>query len=130
MQLKNVIGLGVAGNFAHHLEQAGELEDFKDVVTLEPNAPKGIFPFYLPSSESFLGVYSIGTDRLTLPHYESNAQVEPEIALFCDVLYDENQKVVDLVVLSTTAPFAVTMLPKSLKKRAGEQTPKGLQRPG
>ena len=26
---------GVAGNFAHHLEQAGELEDFKDVVTEE-----------------------------------------------------------------------------------------------
>ncbi|MBN2824515.1 MAG: hypothetical protein JXQ76_04255 [Campylobacterales bacterium] len=102
MQLKNVIGLGVAGNFAHHLEQAGELEDFKDVVTLEPNAPKGIFPFYLPSSESFLGVYSIGSERLTLPHYESNAQVEPEIALFCDVIYDENQKVVDLIVQKFT----------------------------
>ncbi len=44
MQLKNAIGLGVAGNFAHHLEQAGELEDFKNVVTCEPDAPKGIFP--------------------------------------------------------------------------------------
>ena len=29
MELKNVIGLGVAGNFAHHLEQAGELKDFE-----------------------------------------------------------------------------------------------------
>ena len=33
MHLQDVICLGVAGNFAHHLEQAGELEDFKDVVT-------------------------------------------------------------------------------------------------
>ncbi|RUM67346.1 MAG: hypothetical protein DSZ05_02815, partial [Sulfurospirillum sp.] len=64
MELKNVIGLGVAGNFAHHLEQAGELEDFKDVETSEPDAPKGIFPFYLPGSDTFLGFYPIGTDTL------------------------------------------------------------------
>lgn len=102
MQLKNAIGLGVAGNFAHHLEQAGELEDFKNVVTCEPDAPKGIFPFYLPSSESFLGVYSIGVERLTLPNYQSNAQVEPEIALFCDIVYDNNHQVVDLNVRQFT----------------------------
>jgi len=66
MNLKNVIGLGVAGNFAHHLEQAGELKDFENVVTVEPDAPKGIFPFYLPDSDSFLGLYSIGTDKLNL----------------------------------------------------------------
>ncbi|MEA2029615.1 MAG: DUF5718 family protein [Campylobacterota bacterium] len=103
MDLTNVIGLGVAGNFAHHLEQAGELEDFKDVVTQEPDAPKGIFPFYLPKSESFLGIYSIGTDRLTLPDYESNAQVEPEIALLCNILYDQTHKVIDLEVTHFTA---------------------------
>jgi hypothetical protein len=96
MDLKEVIGLGVAGNFAHHLEQAGELEDFKDVVTAEPEAPKGIFPFYLPGSESFLGVYCIGTDTLMLPEYEANAQVEPEIALLCDIIYDEKMRVADL----------------------------------
>ncbi|MBN2825592.1 MAG: hypothetical protein JXQ76_09725, partial [Campylobacterales bacterium] len=102
MPLENVIGLGVAGNFAHHLEQAGELEDFKDVVTVEPDAPKGIFPFYLPKSESFLGVYSIGTDRLTLPDYRSNAQVEPEIALLCDIVYREDKQVIDLIVQKFT----------------------------
>ena len=32
MQLQNTICLGVAGNFAHHLEQAGELKDFENVV--------------------------------------------------------------------------------------------------
>jgi len=96
MQLKDVICLGVAGNFAHHLEQAGELEDFKNVITSEPDAPKGIFPFYLPQSDSFLGVYSIGTNTLTLPEYEANAQVEPEIAVLFDIHYDENKKVIAL----------------------------------
>jgi len=33
--LKNTICLGIAGNFAHHLEQAGEASDFVDVVTEE-----------------------------------------------------------------------------------------------
>ena len=74
MQLKDTICLGVAGNFAHHLEQAGELKDFENVVTAEPDAPKGIFPFYLPGSDTFLGLYSIGTETLTLPDYEANAQ--------------------------------------------------------
>ncbi|MDD4856037.1 MAG: DUF5718 family protein, partial [Sulfuricurvum sp.] len=46
---KNFIGLGVAGNFALHLEQAGESADFKDVLTDDPNGPKGMFPFYIPN---------------------------------------------------------------------------------
>ena len=96
MQLKDVIGLGVAGNFAHHLEQAGELEDFKNVVTETADAPKGIFPFYLPGSESFLGRYPIGTDTLTLPPYEANAQVEPEIAVLFDIVYSDAHEVIDL----------------------------------
>ncbi len=97
MDLTQVIGLGVAGNFAHHLEQAGELEDFKDVVTADPEAPKGIFPFYLPGDEGFLGIYSIGREQLQLPAHEANAQVEPEIALLCDIFYDENKQVRDLL---------------------------------
>ena len=32
IQLQNVIGLGVAGSFAHHLEQVGELEDFSSFL--------------------------------------------------------------------------------------------------
>jgi hypothetical protein len=96
MQLEDVICLGVAGNFAHHLEQAGELKDFEDVVTLEANAPKGIFPLYLPNTDSFLGLYSIGTDTLELPSYEANAQVEPEIAVLFDIVYDEEYHVVEL----------------------------------
>jgi hypothetical protein len=116
MDLKNVIGLGVAGNFAHHLEQAGELEDFKDVVTAEPEAPKGIFPFYLPGSESFLGVYCIGTDTLILPEYEANAQVEPEIALLCDIVYDDKMQVADLLPKAFTTFNDCTIRKEGAKK--------------
>lgn len=39
------IGLGVAGNFAGHLEQAGEASDFVAVVVRDTTAPKALFPF-------------------------------------------------------------------------------------
>ncbi len=116
MDLKDVIGLGVAGNFAHHLEQAGELEDFKDVITGEPQAPKGIFPFYLPGSERFLGVYSIGTESLQLPSYEANAQVEPEIALLCDLVYSDTKEVIDLIPNAFTTFNDCTIRKEGAKK--------------
>lgn len=116
MQLQNTIGLGVAGNFAHHLEQAGELKDFENVMTAEPDAPKGIFPFYLPGSDSFLGVYSIGTDRLTLPEYEANAQVEPEIAVLFDIVYDDQKKVIDLIAQKFTTFNDCTIRKEGAKK--------------
>ena len=103
MRFENAIGLGVAGNFANHLEQAGEVKDFLNVKTDEPNAPKGIFPFYLPNSESFLGIYSVCQEKIKLPEYEANAQVEPEIAVSFEIEYDENKNVKDLKAKAFTA---------------------------
>ena len=116
MQLENVICLGVAGNFTHHLEQAGELEDFKNVVTEAVNAPKGIFPFYLPGSNSFLNIYSIGIDILTLPTYEANAQLEPEIAVLFDVIYDENHMIIELKAQKFTTFNDCTIRKEGAKK--------------
>ena len=116
MHLQETICLGVAGNFAHHLEQAGELEDFKDVVTKTADAPKGIFPFYLPHSDSFLGLYSIGTDTLTLPSYEANAQVEPEIAVLFDIVYDSDNQVIDLEAKQFTTFNDCTIRKEGAKK--------------
>ena len=116
MELKDVICLGVAGNFAHHLEQAGELEDFKNVVTETVDAPKGIFPFYLPESKSFLGLYSIGTDILALPTYEANAQVEPEIAVLFDITYNDQKKVVTLEAQKFTTFNDCTIRKEGAKK--------------
>jgi len=116
MKLNNVICLGVAGNFAHHLEQAGELKDFENVITAEADAPKGIFPFYLPGSDSFLGLYSIGTDRLNLPAFEANAQVEPEIAVLFDIIYNENKEVIDLIAQKFTTFNDCTIRKEGAKK--------------
>ncbi len=116
MEHHNRIGLGVAGNFAHHLEQAGELNDFKNVTTKEPDAPKGIFPFYLPKHESFLGNYPISSETLTLPSYEANAQVEPEVAILFEIVYDESMQVVDLRAKAFTAFNDCTIRKEGAKK--------------
>jgi len=129
MHLEDVICLGVAGNFAHHLEQAGELKDFENVVTLEPDAPKGIFPFYLPGSDSFLGLYSIGTEALYLPEYEANAQVEPEIAVLFDIVYNHKNEVVDLVVQKFTT-FNDCTIRKEGAKKISEKKSWGLNSKG
>ena len=113
---ESVIGLGVAGNFAHHLEQAGELKDFENVVTKEKNAPKGIFPFYLPKSETFLGLYPINHERLILPTYEANAQVEPEVAVLFDIKYDDKNRVVELEAKQFTAFNDCTIRKEGAKK--------------
>jgi hypothetical protein len=115
MDFHNSIGIGVAGNFANHLEQAGELADFKDVITAEPDAPKGIFPFYVPNSDTFLGQYPISSSSLTLPNNE-DAQVEPEIALVCDLIYDENMTVVNIVPLKFTTFNDCTIRKEGSKK--------------
>ncbi len=87
---KTVVGFGIAGNFAHHLEQAGESADFVDVVVDEADAPKGIFPTFIPRSDTFLGVYPFCSDKIQFLN-EKNIQVEPEIALLCEVFYENNK---------------------------------------
>jgi hypothetical protein len=92
--LEKFIGFGVAGNFAHHLEQAGEASDFVDVKVDDENAPKGIFPFYLPNSDTFLGTYPLSSKELIYPKdipNDANLQMEPEVALICSVEYEDDK---------------------------------------
>jgi len=95
----NYLGLGIAGNFALHLDQAGEAEDFKEIITEDEAAPKGMFPFYLPSEPFSLNstypkkklfTYPLSSDTITLPQEDVNVQAEPEVALTCKLIYDEN----------------------------------------
>ncbi len=129
MQLKDVICLGVAGNFTHHLEQAGELKDFENVITSEEDAPKGIFPFYLPHSKTFLGLYSIGIDILALPTYEANAQVEAEIAILFDIVYNNDNQVIDLMAKKFTT-FNDCTIRKEGAKKISEKKSWGLNSKG
>ena len=89
---KDYLGLGIAGNFALHLEQAGEMEDFKDVITDDPNGPKGMFPFYIPGFENQLGIYPLSDNTILLPEDETlNVQAEPEVGLVCEISYKEGK---------------------------------------
>ncbi len=95
---KKFLGLGIAGNFAMHLEQAGEEEEFRDIITADEAAPKGMFPFYLPlpidsdnglvlHAKDILTTYPLSSDNIQLPNEDLNVQAEPEVALICDLEY-------------------------------------------
>jgi len=92
---QNFLGLGIAGNFALHLDQAGEAEDFKDIITHDEAAPKGMFPFFLPSNvknaKDILTTYPLSTDTIKLPSTEVNVQAEPEVGLICNIEYTDNK---------------------------------------
>lgn len=87
----SLFGIGVAGNFAGHLEQAGESGDFVNVAA-ELTAPKGIFPFHVPGDAGFLGVDPISDDRILLPQHTGplNLQIEPEVGVLLNITYDED----------------------------------------
>jgi hypothetical protein len=102
--LRTWFGFGVAGNFAGHLEQAGEAADFVHVAS-EGSAPKGIFPWYAPGSDGFLGEFPLSHDAILLPDANPdggplNLQIEPEVGLACRVAW-EGDTVVSL------RPFAL-----------------------
>ena len=125
--LKDYLGFAVAGNFANHLGEAGEADEFSVIKTDEKNAPKGMFPFYIKGHKSFLGTYPI-CDEIVLTHgrEDENLQVEAEVALICDFVY-ENGKVVDLIPTHFSAfndcSIRVTNGEKlSTKKNWGEKT--------
>lgn len=86
--LNGVFGFGVAGNFAGHLEQAGEAGDFTSVQAAA-EAPKGIFPWYVPGADGFLGEFPLSHDRIAMPPSDAplNLQIEPEVAVLCEVTY-------------------------------------------
>jgi len=89
------LGLGIAGNFALHLAQAGELEEFKDIITADEAAPKGLFPFYLPNfpENSQLSSYPLSSDTIQLPNRDVNVQMEPEVGLICKLTYSNDKLV-------------------------------------
>lgn len=98
MQYTNFIGLGVAGNFAGHLEQAGEAADFLHVKTETATQPKAIFPFYVPTdcknlaeSDRFLATFPLSHNTIRFPNDADNLQIEPEVALICEVHYEDNK---------------------------------------
>ncbi len=119
---ENYLGLGIAGNFAMHLQQAGELDSFKDIIVDDNNAPKGIFPFYIPKADTFLGIYPFSSDTIQLPDAQTNIQAEPEVALICKLTYINDK--IDTIIPTYFTAFNDVSLRKyaskiSLKKNWG-----------
>ena len=99
---KQIPCFGVAGNFTGHLEQAGEAIDFKYIKTLEQNAPKAIFPTFLPENSSnsgsdaraipeFLKVFPFDQNKILFPKGEEKVQIEPECAIICKATWKGDQ---------------------------------------
>jgi hypothetical protein len=105
--LRGHFGFGVAGNFAGHLEQAGEAPDFAS-VDAPPDAPKGIFPFYVPAAApdvpAFLNTFPLSATEIALPAGAENLQIEPELGLLVRVRYAADGRV-SAVVPHTVAAF-------------------------
>ncbi len=102
--LEKVLCLGVAGNFAGHLEQAGETPDFVHVKTLNATAPKGLFPYYIPNHSGFLGQNPLSSTHIKYPEYladNAHLQAEPEVCVLFNVSYRNN-----LITTLTPEKFA------------------------
>lgn len=84
-------GFGIAGNFAGHLEQAGEVRDFVSLKS-SGEGPKGMFPFHLPIDGHFLSTNPFSSSRLPVPD-GSQVQGEPEVALLCSLAWDASDRV-------------------------------------
>jgi len=78
-------GFGIAGNFAGHLEQAGEVKDFAS-LKMSGEGPKGMFPYHLPIEGHFLSIDPVSASDLALPE-GAQVQGEPEVALACELSY-------------------------------------------
>jgi hypothetical protein len=93
---RDAAGLGVAGNLAGHLEQAGEAGDFAGVGA-PPEAPKGIFPWHLPGTDGPLAGFPLSATELRRPAGDVRLQLEPEVAVVCDLAYDGDGAVVEVL---------------------------------
>lgn len=82
--------LGIAGNIAGHLEQAGEAAAFAATPS-EVGKPKGIFATYLPGApkEHFLSQNPLSHTELWIPKDQNQVQIEPELYLSGELHYDE-----------------------------------------
>ena len=87
---RTVPSFGVAGNFTGHLEQAGEARDFTNIKTKEVNAPKALFPTFIPKgiAPDFLQTFPFSDEKIIFPEGEEKLQIEPECAVLCRLVWN------------------------------------------
>ena len=130
--LHQAAGIGVAGNFAGHLEQAGEAADFVNVVAESAQAPKGIFPWHMPGRDGYLGVFPLSADAITWPErdHDVDLQIEPEVGAICRLTYDAGGRVTSIAPEAVAAfndcSIRVAGAPKISQKKNWAPASKGL----
>jgi len=130
--LRAAAGIGVAGNFAGHLEQAGEAADFVNVVADSVVAPKGIFPWYMPGRDGYLGTFPLSHESLTWPDRDHDVclQIEPEVGAICRLTYAANGVVVaitpEAVAAFNDCSIRVAGAPKISQKKNWAPASKGV----
>ncbi len=118
---KKIPSFGVAGNFTGHLEQAGEARDFLNIKTVEVNAPKALFPTYLPEGNEnkitpdFLHVFPFSSSKIIFPQNEEKLQIEPECAILCDLVW-ENDEIVNVLPKTFAASNDCSIRKEGAKK--------------
>ena len=119
--MKDYLGVGIAGNFAEHLSEAGEDKDFVNIHTDDPGAPKGIFPFYVPNHQGILGINPICETELKMPQIDSDAklQAEPEMAIKCMITYQDG--LVDTITPVAFAAFNDCSIRKPNARKISEK---------
>ena len=103
-------GLGVAGNVAGHMQQAGEADD-----SHSSNMPAAVFTFYAPHPHTVdatedevlgrLANFPVSNAVIDFPRLGGNVQVEPEMGLLCDIVYTRDGKAVERLVPRRVAAF-------------------------
>ncbi|GEA61106.1 DUF5718 family protein [Vibrio comitans] len=78
---QHLVGFGIAGNSAGHLDQTGEITALE--VSDENDKPRALFPVYIPDvRESYLSVVPYSQNTLLLPDdVNARVQMEPELAV-------------------------------------------------
>lgn len=97
-----LLGLGIAGNSAGHLEQTGEIDG---LITVDDAAkPQALFPFYVASAEEeFLTRMPYSSAQLQLPESsKAKVQMEAELGLKLAVVYNDDGIVTKLTAVSMT----------------------------
>jgi len=109
-------GLGIAGNVAGHMEQAGEAGSPGAEPAASPT-PAAVFTFYAPHPHSAgapaaevlerLARFPVTHAVIELPQLSgsSNVQVEPELGLYADVVYARGGDSVERLVPRRVAAF-------------------------
>eukprot|EP00933_Yihiella_yeosuensis_P080808 TRINITY_DN94309_c0_g1_i1.p1 TRINITY_DN94309_c0_g1~~TRINITY_DN94309_c0_g1_i1.p1 ORF type:complete len:401 (+),score=66.32 TRINITY_DN94309_c0_g1_i1:53-1255(+) len=107
-------GLGVAGNVAGHMAQAGEA-DAAAADEAAPATPAAVFTFYAPHPHSIdattedvlnrLEYFPVTNAVIDFPKKGGNVQVEPEMGLYCDIVYKKDGSGVERLVPRRLAAF-------------------------